>query len=89
MHEPRFSIITPVHNPPIAVLDAMLESVKAQSYDDWEHCIVDDGSTLPEVRQRLRAAAATDRRVKVVFRDTAGGIVAASRDALGDRKSVV
>ena len=76
----RFSIVTPVHNPPADALAAMLASVQAQTNGDWEHCIVDDGSTDPSVRTAL--GAITDPRVRVAHRDEAGGIVAASNDAL-------
>ena len=82
MSPPRFSVITPVHDPPIAVLEAMLTSVAQQSYGSWEHCLVDDGSRDPAVWPMLQRAAAADARVRIARRDTAGGIVAASNDAL-------
>ena len=75
------SILTPVHNPPEDVLAAMLASVQAQSHQEWEHCLVDDGSTQPWVRTMLDAAAASDPRVRVQYRPASGGIVAASNDA--------
>lgn len=78
----RFSILTPVHDPPLDLLRAMLDSVRAQTGREWELCLVDDGSTNPEVRRELRAAAATDARVRLLERPRAGGIVAASNDAL-------
>ena len=40
---PLFSIVTPVYDPPEAVLRACLDSVLAQTFADWEHCLVDDG----------------------------------------------
>src|SRR5918994_4033830 len=79
---PRFSIVTPVYDPPADVLRAMLRSVANQSFDDWELCLVDDCSTQPHVRQILEEAAAGDNRVRVRYRATNGGIVAASNDAL-------
>ena len=78
----RFSIVTPVYNPPADVLRAMLRSVRDQGFSDWEHCLVDDGSTEAHVRQILDAAAAADPRVHVAYRAENGGIVAASNDAL-------
>jgi glycosyltransferase involved in cell wall biosynthesis len=78
---PRFSIVTPVFNPPIPALKACIRSVKAQTFDDWEWCIVDDASTVPAVRRILERAARSDRRIRVAHRRTNGGIVAASRDA--------
>jgi GT2 family glycosyltransferase len=78
----RFSIVTPVFDPPGDVLEAMLRSVRRQGYEDWEHCLVDDCSTAPHVRKILDAAATRDPRVRVTHRTRNGGIVAASNDAL-------
>ena len=80
---PRFSIVTPVYDPPAAVLEAMLASVQAQTFGDWEHCLIDDASPAPHVQQILQRAAKQDPRVRVVRREENGGIVAASNDALG------
>jgi O-antigen biosynthesis protein len=77
----RFSIITPVHDPPLTLLRACLASIVNQTYRDWELCLVDDGSTDAAVRSELRRAAG-DARVKLVERPAPGGIVAASNDAL-------
>jgi glycosyltransferase involved in cell wall biosynthesis len=79
---PRFSILTPVYETPPAVLTKMLRSVRRQGFGDWEICLVDDGSTDPAVREVLDAAAARDRRVRVMYRERNGGIVSASNDAL-------
>ena len=82
MRIPRFSVITPVHDPDEAVLRATIASVVGQTYRDWQLCLVDDGSTLPHVRAVLDDAAASDERIVVQHRAEAGGIVAASNDAL-------
>jgi O-antigen biosynthesis protein len=79
---PRFSVVTPVYDPPAEILRAMLRSVRQQTFGDWEHCIVDDGSPAPHVRPILDRAAKADPRVRVVHRPQNGGIVAASNDAL-------
>src|SRR4051794_23209539 len=79
---PRFTVLTPVYDTPPAVLEAMLRSVRRQTFDDWEHVLVDDRSAAPHVRETLAAAAATDTRIKVHERAENGGIVAASNDAL-------
>ena len=80
---PRFSIVTPVYNPPPGVLTDMLRSVREQSFTDWEHCIVDDSSSERHVRKALDQAGRDDPRVRVSYRSQNGGIVAASNDALG------
>ncbi|MFT3864555.1 MAG: glycosyltransferase [Solirubrobacterales bacterium] len=82
MPSPRFSVITPIYETPPAVLTAMLRSVRRQSFEDWELCLVDDASPSPYVGEMLAAAAAADPRIKVTTRAANGGIVPASNDAL-------
>jgi GT2 family glycosyltransferase len=79
---PRFSVITPVYDPPADLLWAMLESVRAQSFGDWELCLVDDRSPSPHVLAMLEGAAAEDPRIRFTQRQQNGGIVAASNDAV-------
>jgi glycosyltransferase involved in cell wall biosynthesis len=79
---PRFSIVTPVYNPPARALRACIKSVRKQNFADWEWCIVNDCSTQPHVRRILNKLAARDSRVRVAHRSTNGGIVAASQDGL-------
>jgi O-antigen biosynthesis protein len=79
---PRFSVVTPVYETPVDILWRMLESVRAQSFADWELCLVDDASPSPEIRQTLEQAQREDPRVRLNFRTENGGIVAASNDAL-------
>lgn len=82
MAAPRFSVVTPVYNTPAGVLWEMLESVRTQTFEDWELCLVDDASSELHVRQMLESTARQDPRVRVRFRERNGGIVAASNDAL-------
>jgi GT2 family glycosyltransferase len=79
---PRFTVLTPVYDTPPDVLEAMLRSVRTQTFEDWEHVLVDDLSAAPHVRERLERAAAEDPRFRVHCRAENGGIVAASNDAL-------
>jgi GT2 family glycosyltransferase len=79
---PRFSILTPVYDPPAGVLRATIASVADQTFDDWEMCLVDDCSPSSHVADVLAEAARADPRVRVVHRAENGGIVAASNDAL-------
>ncbi len=82
MSPPRFSILTPVYDTPAEILWAMLESVRAQSFGDWELCLVDDLSPSPHVLAMLEGAAAEDKRIRLLRREQNGGIVAASNDAV-------
>lgn len=79
---PRISVLTTVFDPEHEHLEACLRSVADQEFTDWEHVLVDDGSTKPWVADVLEAAAAADSRVRVVHRPRNGGIVAAANDAL-------
>ena len=79
---PRFSVVTPVYDPPVDALRAMIRSVTEQSFTDWQLVLVDDCSPSTFVLAALDEAAAVDRRITVVRRETNGGIVAASNDAL-------
>jgi glycosyltransferase involved in cell wall biosynthesis len=79
---PLFSILTPVHNPPPEVLEETLRSVSEQSFEDWELCLVDDGSTDSRVLEILERARRADARVHLRRHETAGGISAATNTAL-------
>lgn len=79
---PLISVIVPVFNTPEALLRRAIGSVREQCYPHWELCIADDGSTDPQVRRVLEELAATDPRIRVVFRERNGNISAASNSAL-------
>ena len=80
--EPLFSVLCPVHDPPVEVLRAAIASVRDQDFTDWELCLVDDGSQDPEVRRTLEGAAAADPRIQLQRLSPAGGISAATNAAL-------
>ncbi len=79
---PLFSVVTPVYDTPIDVLEEMIRSVRDQTFEGWELVLVDDCSPDPRVRDVLRRHAAADPRIRVVERDTNGHIVAASNDGI-------
>jgi len=66
--KPKVSVIMPVYNGELFVEQA-LDSLFAQSFQDWELIIVDDGSTdsTPQILRRLK-----DERVKVIRQDNSG-----------------
>jgi O-antigen biosynthesis protein len=79
---PRISILLPVYNPDLGVLEAAIESIERQIYEQWEICIADDASTQPNVRPFLDRKARGDSRIKVIFRDRNGHISACTNSAL-------
>lgn len=79
---PLFSIVTPVYEPPLDVLDDTIKSVLAQDNDDWEWILVDDLSPSQAVRDLINVYAGSDPRIRLVERTTNGHIVAATNDAV-------
>jgi glycosyltransferase involved in cell wall biosynthesis len=80
--QPLISVILPVYNPELSFLEAAIDSVRNQVYENWELCIADDASTDPQVRRFLERIAASDARIKMIFRDKNGHISACSNSAL-------
>ncbi|HEX4630511.1 MAG TPA: glycosyltransferase [Chthoniobacterales bacterium] len=61
----KISLLTPVHNTPTAFLEAMFGSVLTQTYDNWELCVVDAGSSRAETVETLRRWESRDQRIRV------------------------
>lgn len=79
---PLISVLLPVYNPPIAMLEAAINSVCKQTYKNWELCIVDDRSSNLGVIELLKRYAILDSRIKIRFREQNGHISAALNTAL-------
>ncbi len=79
---PLLSIVMPVYNVDPQWLDRAIDSVRAQSWQNWQLCIADDASTDPRLAPLLRAAAADDPRIEVHFLPANQGIAGASNAAL-------
>lgn len=67
--KPTVSIVMPTYNR-LEFLPATLDSVRAQTFTDWELVIADDGSSCP-TRDYLRALADGDR-IRVLWLDHSG-----------------
>jgi O-antigen biosynthesis protein len=80
--EPKISIIVPTYNTRTDFLVAMIESVKNQSYGNWELCIADGGSKEPQLKSVLEKYAAGDTRIKIKFLNENKGISGNSNAAL-------
>ncbi len=61
---PRISVCVAVYNPPRQFFDAMMASVAAQSYANWELCVVNASDEAPEAIREVLGKY-PDRRVKV------------------------
>ena len=78
---PLITVITPVYNTERKHLREMLASVRGQVYENWELCIVNDGSSRPHVRKILDEEC-EDARIRVLHRDVNKGITVATNEAL-------
>ncbi|MDQ6861863.1 MAG: glycosyltransferase [Verrucomicrobiota bacterium] len=81
--QPVISVLLPVYNPDLGFLEAAINSVREQVYENWQLCIADDASTDASVRPLLEAMSRSDLRVRVVFRPQNGHIAACTNSALG------
>ncbi len=77
---PLVSVITPAFNASRFLPDC-LESVRRQTVTDWEHVVVDDGST-DETRAMLEAAAALEERLRPILLPRNVGVAEARNAAL-------
>lgn len=58
---PKISIVVPVYNTPLRYFTAMVESVRNQSYTNWELCLADGSSDNRDELEQFIAALADDR----------------------------
>ncbi|MCL2252854.1 MAG: glycosyltransferase family 2 protein [Lachnospiraceae bacterium] len=60
----KISILVPLYNTPTRYLREMIDSVKAQTYQNWELCLADGSEkTHPEVEKICREYQKTDQRI--------------------------
>lgn len=71
------SIVTPAWNAAAHIAET-IASVRAQSWQDWEWLIVDDGST-DDTATIVRAATAEDARIRLLQQSNAGPSAARNR----------
>ena len=84
---PKVSILTPVYNEGKYVAE-MIESVLAQTFQNWELLIVDDGST-DNTWQIVKEFSAKDSRVRPVGTPGKRGKVAAFNEAYSESEGSI
>lgn len=85
---PKLSVVVPAFQTPERYLSALLDSLKAQTYENWEVCVA-DGSPRGESGERvLKRYASKDERIRYVIlgenKKIAGNTNAAMDMAKGD-----
>ena len=80
-NRPLISILTPVYNTPLDVLKETVASVRTQTYERWQLCLVDDCSDDDAIRSLCGQFASSDSRILFVERNENGGIADATNTA--------
>lgn len=78
---PLISVIVPVYNVKKNQLRECIESVIRQTVQNWELCLIDDASTMPEVREVLGQYEHYEK-IKIKYREENGHICRASNDGI-------
>jgi len=78
--KPLISLVMPVFNVPAKWLQAAIESVEHQLYENWELCIVDDASTSDETLNYLKSIR--HPRIRVRYLDNNRNISGATNEAI-------
>ncbi|MFC2025809.1 glycosyltransferase [Chloroflexota bacterium] len=81
-YRPLISVVTPVYNPPLEVLEKTISSVLNQTYSNWELCLVDGGSTEPAVIEVLDKYQALSDQVHLKTLERNQGISANTNIAI-------
>lgn len=80
-HRPTISLLTPVYNTSPGHLWALVASIEAQVYDNWELCLSDDGSTRADTLRALKALEIAGPNIRVVRSPENRGIAKATNAA--------
>jgi hypothetical protein len=81
-YRPLIGIVVPAYNTPQEWLKEAVESMLNQLYENWEFCIVNDGSPESHVRETLDYYSKKDNRIKIKHLRRNRGIARATNEAL-------
>jgi glycosyltransferase involved in cell wall biosynthesis len=84
--QPLLSVVMATYDTDHGFLREAIDSVLDQYYENFELLVADDCSPDAEVRAIVEEYAAQDPRVRLVRRDTNGGISAATNSAIAEAK---
>lgn len=65
--QPQISIVVPLYKTPRKYLDELIESVKVQTYANWELCLSDGSGKDSSLTTVLKEYEVKDKRIKVVY----------------------
>lgn len=81
-YEPCISIIVPTYKTPEKFLKEMIDSVRNQSYENWELCIGDGSVTEDTVKNVVESYQKKDKRIKMICLSENLGIAGNTNAAL-------
>ena len=81
-YSPTISLIVPTYQTPLNYLRQMIESVRAQSYSNWELCIAEGSGGNKKIEEVIGEYASKDSRIKVEILEKNYGIAGNSNKAL-------
>jgi len=73
-----FTIVCPVHEPTSRSLPDCVESVLAQTHENWELLLIDGRSTSPSTKKLLSSLIRRDDRIRVMTSSEHEGVAAAT-----------
>ena len=82
LYRPKFSIVLPLFNTPLPFLAALMDSVLAQTYKNWELCISNGSPGNMPLTKELETYAKTDARIHIIHLEDNLGISGNSNRAL-------
>ena len=80
-YKPLISVVVPVYNVSTKMLKECIMSVLDQTYANWELCLADDASTMPEVRKCLKSFE-ENTKIKIKYREKNGHISRCTNTAI-------
>ena len=78
---PKITVVVPVYNVNADELKSCIDSVLQQVYTNWELCLVDDCSTMSEVKETLKQYE-NNKKIKVIYREKNGHISKATNTGI-------
>lgn len=66
-YQPKISIVIPLYKTPHNYLNELVESIKSQTYKNWELCFSDGSGETSPLTAILKKYEAEDSRIKVVY----------------------
>lgn len=69
VNEPKISLVIPLYKTPEKYLRELVDSIKAQTYSNWELCLSDGSGKNSPILNLLKELENSDARIKVVYND--------------------